>query len=145
MRSVLVALAVLLSMAPAASAQGKKEPLVLQVKAAIERGVRYLKEIQRPDGSWEVNLPSPGVQGGWTSLAVLALLNAGVPVEDAKVAAGLAYLRRLEPTMTYVRALQTMVFVEAGKAEDRQRIQDNVKWLIDAPRPQERPAHGLEL
>lgn len=132
MRWLCYALVGMLAWPGAAPAQGKKEPLVLQVKAAIDKGVRYLKEIQRPDGSWEVNLPSPGVQGGWTSLAVLALLNAGVSVQDTSVAAGLAYLRKLEPSMTYVRALQTMVFVEAGKAEDRQRIHDNVKWLIDA-------------
>ena len=40
---------------------------------------------KRADGSWEVNLPSVGIQGGWTALAVLALLNAGVPATDPVV------------------------------------------------------------
>ncbi len=84
------------------------------------------------DGSFERDKPCITYPGGWTSMAVLALLNAGVPVEDAHVKKGLAYLRKLEPGKTYVRAMQTMVFVEAGQPEDRQRIRDNVNWLIDA-------------
>src|SRR2546423_15101936 len=102
-------------------ASAQEEPLVVKVKASIDRGVRYLKEIQRPDGSWEVNLADGRMHGGWSSLALLALLNAGVPVQDVHVARGLKYVRGLEPIGTYVRALQTMVFVEAGKIEDRQR------------------------
>ncbi len=117
---------------PFAAAQQKKEPLVEQVKTSIQRGVKFLRDSQRPDGSWEVNLENVAVQGGWTSLAVLALLNAGVPVIDRTVAEGLAYLRRLEPSMTYVRALQTMVFVEAAMPEDRERIRGNIDWLIKA-------------
>ncbi|HWY85315.1 MAG TPA: DUF4159 domain-containing protein [Gemmataceae bacterium] len=124
--------AVVFAFAAAAPAQAKKEPLVLQVKTGIERGVRFLKDIQRADGSWEVNVDAARIQGGWTSLAVLAFLNAGVPVEDSHVKKGLAYLRGLETSSTYVRALQTMVFVEAGQVEDRQRIRDNITWLIDA-------------
>jgi hypothetical protein len=132
MRLLLVAALLVPAWTTSVQAQVKKEPLVQQVKASIGDGVRYLLDAQRPDGSWEVNLPTVGIQGGWSSLALLALLNSGVPAEHPKVAAGLAYLRRLEPGMTYVRALQTMVFVEAGKAEDRQRIQENVRWLIEA-------------
>src|SRR5947209_4870767 len=45
---------------------------------------------------------------------------------------GLAYLRRLDADKVYVRALQTMVYVEAGQNEDRERIQRNVDWLIGA-------------
>src|ERR1700720_636945 len=125
-------LAAVLAFTAAAPAQAKKEPLVLQVKTGIERGVRFLKDIQRKDGSWEVNVDAARIQGGWTSLAVLAFLNAGVSVEDSHVKKGLAYLRGLETSSTYVRALQTMVFVEAGQVEDRQRIRDNITWLIDA-------------
>jgi hypothetical protein len=110
----------------------KKEPLVEKVKTSIDRGVKFLRQSQRDDGSWEVNLTSVGIQGGWTSLAVLSLLNCGLPVDDPMVAKGLKYLRGLKPSMTYVRALQTMVFVEAGQVEDKERIRENVKWLIDA-------------
>src|SRR5262245_30835003 len=80
-----------------------KEPLVARVKTSIDLGVRYLRSTQLADGSWEVNLPTAGIQGGWSSLALLALLNAGIPVNDPVVERGLKYLRSLEPTMTYVR------------------------------------------
>jgi len=110
----------------------KKEALVDQVKKSIDKGVRYLRKTQMENGSWEVNLPAAVYPGGWTSLAVLALLNSGVPVDDPVVANGLTYLRSLKPKFTYVRALQTMVFVEAGQKEDRERIGENIQWLIDA-------------
>ncbi len=110
----------------------RREALVDQVKNSIDRGIKYLRQAQRPDGSWETDLPAVGMPGGWSSLAVLALLNAGVPVEDATISKGLKYLRGLKPGMTYVRALQTMVFVEAGQVEDGERLRDNVKWLIEA-------------
>jgi hypothetical protein len=116
-----------------AQAPGRRqEPLVEQVKRAIARGVKYLRDVQRNDGSWEIDVTAAGMRGGWSSLAVLALLNAGVPADDPAVARGLDWLRRQEPGMTYVRALQTMVFAEAGRIEDRERIKQNVDWLIRA-------------
>src|SRR5207244_7237962 len=45
---------------------------------------------------------------------------------------GLKYLRQVEPTQTYVVSLQTMVFAETARNEDRERIQGNVDWLIGA-------------
>jgi hypothetical protein len=123
---------VVLGTVSSASAQAKKEPLVHQVKASIERGVRYLKNAQENGGGWERGNFDPNTRGGWTALAVLALLSAGVSADDPATARGLAYLRGLNPTWTYVRALQTMALVEAGKPQDRRRIEDNVQWLIDA-------------
>jgi hypothetical protein len=113
---------------------GRKEPLAEQVKRSIERGIKFLRSEQKRDnGSWEVNLGAGViVPGGTTGLTVLALLNAGVPVNDPVMANALTYLRAMRPEYTYMRALQTMVFVEAGQNEDRQRIADNVQWLIDA-------------
>ncbi len=110
----------------------KQERLVDQVKSSIDRGVKFLRQQQQGNGGWETDLTSAGIQGGWTSLALLALLNAGVPVDDPAMKRGLAYLRKLEPTWTYVRALQTMVYAEANQTEDLERIQKNVDWLIEA-------------
>jgi hypothetical protein len=111
----------------------RQEPLAEQVKRAIDRGVKYLRQNQRPDGSWEIDVSAAGMRGGWTSLALLALLNAGVPADDPAVARGLDWLRRLNSGMTYVRALQTMVYAEAGQLDqDRERIKNNVDWLIKA-------------
>jgi Squalene-hopene cyclase C-terminal domain len=61
---------------------------------------------------------------------MLALLNAGVPLDDRAIARGLEYLRTVKPAQTYVVALQTMVFVLAGQEEDQKRIQRNADWLI---------------
>src|SRR5206468_8684623 len=79
-----------------------------------------------------VDVASVGWQGGWTSLAMLALLNAGVSPDDPIIEGGLKTLRQIEPKQTYVVSLQTMVFAETGRNEDRERIQRNVDWLIDA-------------
>jgi hypothetical protein len=131
----LLPLAGLLALAPLSHAQApprKQEPLVEQVKRGIDRGVKYLRQAQRLEGSWEVDVTAAGVKGGWTSLALLALLNAGVPADDPAVARGLAWLRRQTSGMTYVRALQAMVYAEAGLPEDRERIKENVDWLIRA-------------
>jgi hypothetical protein len=116
----------------AAQAKEQKKPLVDQVKDSIDRGVKYLREQQKWTGGWEVDLGGMEFRGGWTSLSLLALLNAGVPVNDWAVKKGLDFLRSVKTKMTYVRALQTMVFAEAGLPEDRERIEKNVKWLIDA-------------
>jgi hypothetical protein len=118
---------------PAAHAQGKArtEPLAAQVKAKIDRGVDFLRRSQRPGGHWEVDVLAVEFRGGGTALAVLALLNCGVSVDDKAVSSGLKFLRDLKPDHTYVRALQTMAYAEARKTEDLQRIQQNVDWLLD--------------
>lgn len=119
------------------AAQAKRDIRAEDVKKSIDLGVRYLKQVQRGNGGWEIDadlLGNAAVShpGGKTALAVLALLNAGVPAKDTDVARGLAYLRTVEPESTYVCGLQMLAFAEAGLPEDRQRLQDNVKWLLDA-------------
>ena len=49
---------------------------------------------------------------------------------DPIIDRSLRFLRTIEPSMTYVVSLQTMVFAEAGRSEDRLRIQRNVEWLV---------------
>src|SRR5262249_39123480 len=110
-----------------------KEALVDQVRRAIEAGIQYLRDQEKGNGNWEaVDKASVSMQGGWTSLAMLALLNAGVRPDDPIIDRGLKYLRKVEPQYTYVVSLQTMVFAETGRNEDKQRIQKNVDWLIAA-------------
>src|SRR5205823_5979296 len=70
--------------------------------------------------------------GGESSLAMLALLHSGVSPDDPVMKRGLEYLRKVKPAHTYVVGLQTMVFANPGKVEDRKRIQDNVEWLVKA-------------
>ncbi|HEV3204931.1 MAG TPA: DUF4159 domain-containing protein [Gemmataceae bacterium] len=116
--------------APGRAAEQKKEALVDQVKEAIDRGVKYLREVERGNGHWEVDFDSQGRNGGWTSLAMLALLNSGVKPDDPIIERGLKFLRNVPPESTYVVGLQTMVFAAAGRNEDREKIQRNVEWLI---------------
>jgi hypothetical protein len=118
---------------PAPAADDKKEPLVNQVRDAIERGVQYLRDLEKGNGHWEVDgVQSQGRQGGWSSLAMLALLNSGVRPEDPIISRGLKFLRTIPPRDTYVVGLQTMVFAAAGFNEDRERIQRNVDWLLQS-------------
>lgn len=136
MKRFLLPLLALLFLSPSAPAQGKREPLADRVRVSIDKAVEYLKRTQRRDGGWEVALPAAAHEGGWTSLAVLALLNSGVPASDPAVKNGLEYLRRLKPNAVYVRALQTMVFVEGRQKEDLVRIADNIAYLTKV-------GHGL--
>jgi hypothetical protein len=107
-----------------------------KVRAAIKRGVEYLKSKQN-NGSWEHLTPGLAQQrGGVSALAMLALLEAGVEPEDDTVQAGLQYLRRLEPQATYVVSLQTMVFCKAEPQRDRLLIKRNVDWLMQTARRQ---------
>jgi hypothetical protein len=116
-----------------ARAQSKsEEPLVQRVQRAIKSGIELLREKENGTGSWETREPGSGnYPGGYTSLAMLALLNAGVKPSDPIIERSLRYLRAREPEQTYVVALQTMVFAELGRNEDRERIARNVRWLID--------------
>jgi hypothetical protein len=116
---------------PAQPAPGTNEPLVDQVRKAIDQGITYLKNKQHDDGSWDEYVHTTGHAGGTTALAVLALLNAGVPRDDPVIKNGLNHLRKYKDSSTYVRSLQTMAYVEAGYAEDLARIKYNVDRLLD--------------
>jgi Domain of unknown function (DUF4159) len=116
-----------------AFAKLEPEPLVDQVRSAIDRGVNYLRRQEQGRGHWELGgalaLDKPG---GATVLAMLALLNSGVPADDAMIKRGLEYVRAIELRYTYVIGLQTMVLAEAGDPRDRERIQQCVDWLVAA-------------
>lgn len=126
-----VLLALLLITSSGMAQEPAAPPLVERVKVAIDRGIQFLRDQERGTGNWEaIDKASAAMRGGWSSLAMLALLNAGVRPDDPIIERGLKFLRGVEPEQTYVVALQTMVFAEAGRNEDRERIQRNVDWLI---------------
>jgi hypothetical protein len=117
------------------AAKPPKEELADQVRKAIEHGKSFLagKQVVNEDkGDWEVDINAKARHGGWTSLALLALLNAGQDPNSPVIQRGLRFLRGVEPKDTYVVGLQTMVFVEAGFPQDLARIQRNVDWLVGA-------------
>ncbi|MEX0937074.1 MAG: DUF4159 domain-containing protein [Pirellulales bacterium] len=97
-----------------------------QVTAAIDRAIAYLKREQHAGGTWDEHT---GYPGGVTALATLALLNAGVPIDDPQLQRSLTYLRQLESDKTYVVALQTMALCAAEPKKDLLLIQRNARWL----------------
>lgn len=103
-----------------------------KVRDAIEKGIRFLrKNVQDPNkGAWQEYVGQPG---GVTSLATLALLESGVPVDDALIQKSLIYLRGFsgtnQPKKTYAVALQTMVFCAAEPEKDMALIRSNAAYL----------------
>jgi hypothetical protein len=104
-----------------------------EVERAIRDGVRFLKQEQRADGSWEeMNMQA---RTGTTSLVTLALLTAGERPDAPHIRRALEHLRRFGPEdlkSTYAIALQTMVFATAEPERDQLRIAANVSWLEGA-------------
>ena len=116
-----------------APAKKVQEPLVEQVRKAIDRGIQFLRDQENGHGHWELDpFLAATNPGGETCLALLALLNAGVKPDDQIIERGLKYIRSLNPQQTYVVGLQTMVFAQAGKKMDGVAIQRNVDWLVKA-------------
>ncbi|MEN0110449.1 MAG: DUF4159 domain-containing protein [Planctomycetota bacterium] len=125
----------------AARGQDADAPLdPARVLASIDRAVGYLKRQQNGRGAWPESVP--GYPGGATSLATLALLNAGVEPGDPAIDRSLEYLRRIPPSKTYVVSLQTMALAEGTPARDRVPIQRNARWLAEAQHTEGRGAGG---
>lgn len=128
----LLALGSLLLPSPLLARKDDDELHPEKVRAAIRKGVDYLKGQQR-NGNWEHLAPSvPGVssyRGGVTCLALLALLESGVEPDDIAMIEGLRFLRQLRSEDTYVVALQTMVLSKAKPKDDQLLIKRNVDWL----------------
>ncbi|WP_164103160.1 DUF4159 domain-containing protein [Candidatus Laterigemmans baculatus] len=97
-----------------------------EVETSIRRGIQYLQNRQLANGGWD---EYPRHEGGLSSLCTLALVNAGVPVDDPSITKATQYLRAIETQSTYSVSLQTMAFCEIGAAEDLPRIRRNVRWL----------------
>jgi RNA polymerase sigma factor (sigma-70 family) len=109
-----------------AAVQGRPAPD--PVRDAITNGVAFLQSAAK-GGTWEPKGAS-GQTGGYTALAALALLEAGVKPDSPAVAPGLAYLRTLPPASTYVVGLQTAVLARADPRKDRDLLERNVTWLV---------------
>ena len=115
----------------AAVPEYRRSALGEQVERAIRGGVRYLKQVQRPDGTWVDNADNDALSGA-TSLATLALLAAGEKPNSSALQKSLSFLRSYGPEDlrgTYAVSLQTMVYAAAEPESDRARIAANVAWL----------------
>ena len=106
------------------------------IKAAMEKGVAFLKTAQSDDGTWS-SMQSIGVTG----LVVHSLLVAGVPADDPAVAKGLKKLANsiqpdgsIGPPNSRISAYETSIAVMTLAAANKdgqydQAIQNAIKFL----------------
>src|SRR5262245_27259346 len=87
--------------------EAAKPPDLGKVRKAIAAGREYLIEeqiqAQTPAGAaghWEADINAKGRPGGWSALAMLALLHSGEKVDAPVIVRGLRYLRTIEPADT---------------------------------------------
>jgi hypothetical protein len=90
-----------------------------QVIGAIDKAKRSLLKAQMRDGSWKARGSNEHFAVGVTSLAMLALLNAGMSAADPEIQRGLDWLRQQDPTVTYEISLmiQTLAAAKDGRRD----------------------------
>lgn len=107
-----------------------------RVLRAIKLGKRYLAKTQNADGSWEWVGNQRSYSVGVTSLALLALLNSDMTLEDEPVRKALKYLRNVrqsEPDNIYEISLMIMALAAARDGQrDILRIEELARRLEDA-------------
>lgn len=100
-----------------------------KVQQAIDQAKSYLLKNQLGDGGWAGKTEW---DGGATFIIILALLNAGVPPDNPKLAHALIYAKQQQPDQTYAVSLQTMAFCAADPNRFAAEIQRNTQWLVSA-------------
>ena len=111
-----------------ARAQGNRDiPLNQEtVTRSIMRARRFLVSRQKKDGSWGSPVRSTNPVGV-SSLALLALVNAGMATDDASIRLSLSYLRRVrKPAETYDAALMISAL---AAVKDGNRDQGDINTL----------------
>ncbi len=105
-----------------------------KVKASIDLATRYLISAQDRNGSWTAG--SKDHEVGVSSIAVLALINAGQAANQGAVQRGLTYLRKLdlqtEPKFNYDASLLLMALCAANDPNDLARITSLAQRLESA-------------
>jgi len=96
------------------------------IEAAVEKGVKHLKSLQRENGFW------PHEQLGLTALAGLTLLECGVPGDDDAIqkAAALVRLHSIDTDQTYSIALSILFLDRLGETVDVALIESLTTRLL---------------
>jgi hypothetical protein len=103
-----------------------------KINAAIDRGIDFLKQSQRKDGTWT---PLSGqLYGipGYTLMPALALLECGVPPDDEHIQRVARQLRRVAHELdgTYEISLAILVLDKLGDPQDKKLLQTLAVRLI---------------
>jgi hypothetical protein len=110
------------------------------INHAIDWGVKYLQNEQKPNGVWG-NGTGPGPEKGWgighTALAALTLIECGVPTTDPgiKRAAYVVRANVADITATYELALSILLLDRMKEKSDKKAIQLLAGRLIAAQMP----------
>ncbi|MHC4780659.1 MAG: prenyltransferase/squalene oxidase repeat-containing protein, partial [Planctomycetota bacterium] len=114
---------------------GDRDPaFLLRVNQAVRKGMEFLITQQKEDGSFTINF-SKEFPGAPTAFALLALLKAGVPRNDAVIEKGFAFLRRTPLKKVYTVAF-TILALEArwSKQEVDKRMKGQTRAVKARPK-----------
>lgn len=132
MRAMVIGVALALALPAVTRAQDAPDPeeeLRQRKQVALTKGVRWLSEQQKPDGSWTydnspLQLSYYPMTQGVTALCAFALLKCGVEPADPTIEKAFAYIRSQELTHTYsvscvLLAIEAKINYEPPAEEDR--------------------------
>lgn len=99
-----------------------------QVTAARLRGVEFIKQKQKPDGSWDFK----GHDVGITALCTIALIENGIPLADPIVQKGYDYVKKnvANEKNTYELSLAVVMLSRIGDRRDKPQIKTLAARLI---------------
>ncbi len=129
-----VALLVVLTATTRVRAADTVGPDPKEVQAVIDKGVAFLKQAQRPDGSF-----SPRFGPGVTALAAAALLQSGLSPDDPVVAKALKSLEKSiqadggiydKRLANYTTSVAVMAFAEANKGGKYNTVLKNASKFL---------------
>jgi uncharacterized protein DUF4159/squalene-hopene cyclase-like protein len=103
------------------------------VEEAIRKAVDYLWSQQQPDGGWgNYQLGEGSYPLGPTALACYALLESGIPPQEARMARALEMLGGRETEKTYTLGLRCNVWLAAARKDKRflQLLRKDVERLV---------------
>jgi len=116
---------VLLSFVAGPAAYGQTDD---EVAAARERGIKFIKQKQKGDGSWEFASHDVGI----TALCTIALIENGVPLNDPIVQKGYEYVKKHSANLknTYDLSLVIVLLSRFGDRRDKPQIKSYAARLI---------------
>jgi hypothetical protein len=128
----------------------------VEVNAAISRACRYLYSRQNPKGQWENDTVRKGMEhdfahrqgdtfGGFTAVAVYALLSAGEDPQDARLQKAITFLENADMVGIYSLGLRANVWTQLPPTKIyREMSQRDAKLIIlEMQTGKENPARGF--